>query len=115
MPGARPQPTRPACTALPLRCEKPLYNYFNDNPYIDGTTWGNSWDLPDGYLNPLSVVEDQTDQLDPIDGVMGDGPDGEWDGDKRITTFDGDLSPFDIDGDGLVELPLATDLTWDQL
>jgi len=41
--------------------------------------------------------------------VLGDGPDGNWDGDRRITTFDGDLSPFDIDGDGLVELPLAID------
>jgi hypothetical protein len=100
---------------LAVTQQQALYNYFNDKPYVDGTTWGNSW-YPngDGKLNPLSVVEDQTDQLDPIDGVMGDGPDGDWDGDRRITTFttsNGDLSPFDIDRDGRVELPLVTDPT----
>jgi hypothetical protein len=98
---------------LAVTLEKPLDSYFNDKPYLDRQTWSNGvWGTADIRLNPLSLVEDQTDQLDPIDGVMGDGPDGDWDGDRRITTFttsNGDLSPFDIDGDGLVELPLATD------
>jgi len=30
---------------------------------------------------------------------------------EAMDTFDGDLNPFDIDNDGLVELPLATDPT----
>ncbi len=94
---------------LAVSLQTPLDHYFNDRPYTDGTTWGNSWFSADGKLNPLSIVEDQTDQLDPIDGILGDGPDGNWDGDRRITTFDADLNPFDIDNNGLVELPLATD------
>jgi len=94
---------------LAVTLQTSLDNYFDDAPYLDGSTWGNSWDPNDGHLNPLSLVEDQTDQMDPIDGVLGDGPDGNWDGDRRMTTFDGDLSPFDIDGDGLVELPLSID------
>jgi hypothetical protein len=94
---------------LAVTLEKPLYSYFYDTPYVDGSTWGSSWDPPDTVLNPLSFVEDQTDQLDPIDGVMGDAPDGNWDGDRRTTDFTGTLNPFDINGNDRVELPLATD------
>jgi hypothetical protein len=99
---------------LAVTLQTPLYHYFHDTPYVDGLTWGNSWISSDGKLNPLSRVEDQTDQLDPIDGVMGDGPDGVWEGDYRLASSDdwaagGSLNPFDIDGDGFVELPLATD------
>jgi hypothetical protein len=100
---------------LAVTLEKPLYSYFHDTPYIDGSTWGSSWDPPDTVLNPLSLVEDQTDQLDPIDGVMGDGPNGIWDGDYRLAssddwTINGDLNPFDINYNGKVELPIATAL-----
>ena len=102
---------------LAVTLQKPLDHYFSDTPYVDGTTWGSSWASdPDGLLNPLSLVEDQTDQLDPIDGILGDTPDGKWDGDYRLASTEdwenaGSLNPFDIDGDKLVELPLATDPT----
>ena len=94
---------------LAVALKTPLDHYFTDKPYVDGTTWGSSWTDPDHRLDPLSRVEDQTDQLDPIDGIMGDSPNGTWDGDYRLPSFDGDLNPFDINQDGLVELPLATD------
>ena len=59
-----------------------------------------NWTGTDGSLNPLSVVEDRTDQMNPIDGIMGDSPDGIWDGDRRLAGFGGNLNPFDIDGNG---------------
>ena len=100
---------------LAVALETPLDNYFSDKPYLDGSTWDDSevpadWVSADGRLNPLSVVEDRTDQLNPIDGIMGDTPDGIWDGDKRLTDLGGNLNPFDIDSDGRVELPVASDL-----
>jgi parallel beta-helix repeat protein len=101
---------------LAVALKRPLDHYFYDLPYVDGTTWGSSWESADVRLNPLSVVEDRTDQLDPIDGILGDGPDGNWDGDYRLASsadweIRGDLNPFDIDNDKRVELPLATDPT----
>jgi hypothetical protein len=100
---------------LAVALEKPLNYYFSDKPYLDGSTWDDSqvpagWVEPDGWLNPLNVVEDRTDQMNPIDGVMGDTPDGNWDGDQRLGNLSGNLSPFDIDGDGFVELPVASEL-----
>jgi parallel beta-helix repeat protein len=110
---------------LAVTLASPLRHYFGDRPYLDGSTWvddDQDWDkvwsdtlqgweiVTDGVLNPLSAVEDQTDQLNPIDGAMGDTPDGYWDGDKRLTAFSGDLNPFDINSNGLVELPVATGL-----
>ncbi len=112
---------------LAVALEEPLEYYFSDKPYLDGTTWDDenqAWEMicdgngencikitdGDDVLNPLSVVEDQKDQLNPIDGIMGDTPDGDWDGDKRLANLGGDLSPFDIDGNGRVELPVASDL-----
>jgi hypothetical protein len=101
--------------------EKPLQHYFNDRPYVDGNTWsGNGWSSNfDAKLAPLSKVEDQADALTPTDGVMGDGANGDWDGDKRTTEkstwgaanpeYSNRLNPFDIDKDGKVELPVATD------
>ena len=106
---------------LAVTLENPLRHYFDDKPYFDGSTWDETdqewektWDgqqwtvITDGKLNPLRLIEDRADQLDPIDGVMGDQPEGFWDGDRRLVNdISGDLSPFDIDRDGLVELPLA--------
>lgn len=98
---------------LAVALKTPLYHYFHDTPYVDGTTWGSSWGGGDEKLDPLSMVEDQTDQLDPIDGALGDGPNGSWDGDYRLASSDnwgtGSLNPFDIDNNGWVELPLAID------
>ncbi|RLC16871.1 MAG: hypothetical protein DRI24_07300 [Deltaproteobacteria bacterium] len=97
---------------LAVTLESPLENYFNDKPYKDGSTWNfPGWSITstDGKLNPLNVVEDQSDQMDPIDGIMGDSANGNWDGDQRLANYSGDLNPFDIDGDGKVELPVASD------
>jgi parallel beta-helix repeat protein len=105
----------PTMYGLPVTYEIPLQHLFNDRPYLEGTVWVNSWDSdPDGKLAPLSQVEDQADQLSPIDGIMvGDKPNGFWDGDRRTTdknTWDnvGQLNPFNIDNDDYVELPVSS-------
>jgi len=136
---------QPSMYGVAVTLEQPLRHYFNDRPYVDGTTWSaNGWSPdPDGELAPLSKVEDQADALTPTDGVMGDGANGIWDGDRRLPVDtdcvnickeqwqdkdygsiseciehegcyrewkgSGQLSPFDIDRDGLVELPTASD------
>jgi hypothetical protein len=97
----------------------PLDHYFGDRPYLEGTVWTGSGftadPVIDGKLAPLSKVEDQYDALAPIDGALGDEPDAFWDGDRRTKDqagwYDaaGRVSPFDIDGNGYVELPAATD------
>jgi len=97
----------------------PLDHYFGDRPYREGTVWvGNNFtDEPvsDGKLAPLSRVEDRFDTLTPIDGVLGDNPDNYWDGDYRSNDQNtwymaaNQVSPFDIDGNGYVELPFASD------
>lgn len=97
----------------------PLDHYFDDRPYVDGTVWmGNGFTddpVPDGRLAPLSRVEDRLDTLTPMDGVLGDNPDNYWDGDYRSNDQNAwfmapnQVSPFDIDGNGYVELPFASD------
>jgi hypothetical protein len=72
---------------------------------------------------PLNRTEDPADTMEFVDGytelglgvMIGNQPNGNWDGDRRLATraewdanVDG-LSPFDIDGNGYVELPLARD------
>jgi hypothetical protein len=50
----------------------------------------------------------------PIDGIMGDVSNNAWDGDRRVSGYpsiQGQLSPFDIDADMYVELPLISDST----
>jgi hypothetical protein len=68
---------------LAVTLMKPLDYYFEDQPYEDTNQ--------NGWLDPLSIE-------DP-DGPL---PKVQWD-------TDGELSPFDIDNDGYVELPIATD------
>jgi hypothetical protein len=106
---------RSAMYGYAVALENPLSHYFNDTPYVDGTTWNDSTFVsnPNALLDPLSRVEDRSDQLTPIDGVMGNPANGSWDGDKRLATTiewsSGHLNPFDIDGDGFVELPTMSD------
>jgi len=95
---------------LAVALEKPLAYYFNDKPYKDGGTWnGSGWNGANGKLDPLNAVEDREDQMSPADGIMGDVPNGVWDGDQRLSTYSGQLNPFDINNNRLVELPMASD------
>ncbi len=102
---------------MAVTLEIPLDSYFNDMPYDDGLEWNAStltWENLDVFLNPLNLVEDQTDLMDPVDGILlGDSANGVWDGDKRRNDFNGDLNPFDINSNGMVELPVASDPTVD--
>ena len=94
------------------------------------------WDTPDPNdkrLMPLSKCEDPGDWgeegayvdgycfdsagiavTDPSLGIVsGNNPNNTWDGDRRLLTHSewenlGQLTPFDIDGDGIVELPFAS-------
>jgi len=105
----------------------PLDHYFGDRPYIKASVWNASaglWDdatADDKQLKPLSMCEDPADAMAPIDGFHDFGlgilvtnhPNGAFDGDLRLATYDewdsyGIGSPFDIDGNGAVELPKAT-------
>jgi hypothetical protein len=105
----------------------PLDHYFADKPYEGGTIWNPvtmQWESRapgDRRLMPLGMGEDPSDTMAFVDGynqlangvMVGNQPNGYWDGDRRLpTTADWDantegLSPFDIDGNGFVELPLA--------
>jgi hypothetical protein len=102
----------------------PLDHYFNDRPYQKGTVWtGNGWETPgpqDMKLSPLRDCEDQKDSGAYVDGytdesmgiLLGNRPNGAWDGDKALPRDEwlyGNLSPVDIDNDGIVELPRASD------
>ena len=72
-------------------------------------------------LMPLRMCEDFTDERNFVDGwydatigaLLGNQANGRWDGDLRLPSYDewaqkGQLNPFDIDNNGLVELPLAS-------
>jgi hypothetical protein len=103
----------------------PLDHYFGDRPYQKGTVWtGNGWDKPapqDMKLSPLRDCEDQKDSGAYVDGytdesmgiLLGNTPNGAWDGDKVLPreewAANGNLSPVDVNNDGLVELPRASD------
>jgi len=108
----------------------PLDHYFGDRPYQKQTVWENGqWcnaDISAGSsdlrLPPLNESEDPTDSGVFIDGyadpalgiLLGNSPNGQWDGDRRLATHSewesaGHLNPFDIDNNGFVELPPATD------
>jgi hypothetical protein len=83
---------------------------------------------PDLKLGPLNMCEDYTDggkeagleagpfvdgYVDPyVHGLTGNHDNGQWDGDRRLRSRDewgsGHLNPFDIDSNGYVELPTAT-------
>jgi parallel beta-helix repeat protein len=95
-----------------------LEQYFADKPYIDGMTWtGNGWTGRDGKLQPLNRVEDQNDNMqmdENEDALLGGGMLGQLDGDCRTDNKDTwssseQVSPFDINNNGKVELPFASD------
>jgi hypothetical protein len=107
----------------------PLDNYFDNTPYQKGTIWENgSWRTPDTAegsadlnLSPLRNCEDNQDADAYIDGyadlglgiLLGNIPNGQWDGDRRLADrenweTDGQLNPFDIDNNGYIELPMAS-------
>jgi hypothetical protein len=67
---------------LAIALQVPIENYFYDRPYIDGND--NGW-------------------LDPISQSSGDEIKNNWKDNPA------DLTPFDIDGDTYVELPVASD------
>jgi hypothetical protein len=107
----------------------PLDNYYGNTPYVKGTIWeGGLWRAPDTTegspdleLAPLRNCEDYQDFNTYVDGyadlglgiLLGNAPNGQWDGDKRLITRDdwetsGHLNPFDIDNNGYIELPMAS-------
>ena len=115
--------------AIPMKI--PLDHYFSDDPYQKGTVWnGSSWDpapTTNLTLMPLNLGEDPQDtgefvtvvdnDGDPVhvyDGLLqGDTANGNWDGDRRLLTHaewqtSGNLSPFDIDDDDVIENPTVT-------
>jgi hypothetical protein len=115
--------------AIPMKI--PLDHYFSDDPYQKGTVWnGTGWDpVPTSNLTlmPLSLGEDPLDTGEFVavvtdnnqtvhiyDGTLqGDSPNGYWDGDKRLLNHnewggDQNLSPFDINNNGIIENPTVT-------
>jgi hypothetical protein len=80
--------------------QTPLDNYFNDRPYEDTNS--------NNHLEGNDNIEDVEDEND--DGVLKKNEDwyenGIWDTDHLAGygLYTSDLSPFDVDNDGLVEL-----------
>jgi hypothetical protein len=104
----------------------PLDNYFGDKPYIKISVWdpaSRSWSSPSGddrRLLPMSLSEDYKDTMLPKDGynnqnlniLIGNSQNGKYDGDLRQPPSAWGtvgMNPFDINGDGFVELPFAQD------
>ncbi len=104
-------------------------NLFEDKPYVDGNTksgigqWNNP---PNGVLDPFDLVEDADDdgELDPNekDGINNpptnpdDDGDDDFDGDYPVKSsstweWDHDLSPLDVNNNGLVEVDGPTQVT----
>jgi len=107
----------------------PLDRYFGDRPYQKSSIWDpqQGWITEDVWepalmkLMPLRMCEDFTDERKYIDGwydetigtLLGNKANGLWDGDRRLPAYDewaqiGHLNPFDVDNNGFVELPLAS-------
>jgi len=105
----------------------PLDYYCDDKPYVKASVWDttlSNWRAPtagDQYLAPLSRCEDYLDSGDFIDGAMdetlgmmlGNAPNGQWDGDRRLMdpaqwNNPSNYSPFDVNHNGLVELPYVS-------
>ncbi len=100
--------------------------YFDDKPHSDENTWTavGEWNGdPNGVLDPVNPekVED-TDDNGVLDANEKDGAtspptddgDNDFDGDYPVKDapweWNHDLSPMDIDNDGLVELPMDNEV-----
>ena len=92
--------------------EKALNFYFTDKPYKQGKTWNgvSAWGDPNYSLDPINLVEDKNDNA-----VWNTGEDktggtaSKLDGDVRVVnSYTQNLSPFDINSNGLIELPVAS-------
>jgi len=116
---------------IAISLAKPLDHYFDNKPYFKGTVWDETltqWrpaESDDMVLAPLSLTEDPEDSgyflqdattLEYYyDGyVPRDTANDAWDGDRRLLdknewTGEMNLSPFDIDNNGYIELPPAID------
>ena len=91
--------------------EKALKFYVTDKPYKTGKTWDgvSTWGNPNTWLDAINLVEDKNDN-----GIWNTGEDktggaaSALDGDVRVVnSYTQNLSPFDINYNGLVELPVA--------
>ncbi len=92
--------------------EKALNFYVTDKTYKDGNTWNgvSAWGAANGKLDPINLVEDTNDN-----GLWTTGEDkaggkaNSLDGDVRVlNSFAQALSPFDINNNNLIELPVAS-------
>jgi hypothetical protein len=114
------QPNNP----LPITYQIALDNYFNEKPYTDGytctsaTCYGSSATYnttQSGVLDPIGKVEDRNDDgintrtTNPTNWDTGS-QSGPFRSDRVVSgSFNQTLTPFDIDNNGLVELPLASE------
>jgi hypothetical protein len=86
--------------------QKALDYYFGDKPYQDGLTWnGTAWVNANNKLDPIGSVGDKNDN-----GVM-DAGETLLAGDlvKLPGIYNQQLTAFDINNNGMVELPVASD------
>jgi hypothetical protein len=114
------QPNNP----FPITYQKALDNYFNQKPYTDGGTctsascYGSTATYnttQSRVLDPIGKVEDRNDDgtntktSNPTVWDTGSSG-GPWRSDRVVSgSFNQVLTAFDIDNNGLVELPLASD------
>ena len=94
------------------RMGKPLISTVTDKTYKQGKTWNgvSAWGDPNYSLDPINLVEDKNDNA-----VWNTGEDktggtaSKLDGDVRVVnSYTQNLSPFDINSNGLIELPVAS-------
>ena len=111
---------------LTVTVQNAIDHYFDDRPYRKISQWtGSGWTSQIDYsLRPLSESEDPTDSggANVQDGyqdinlgiLVGNTSNNVWDGDQRMLNKNdwqdfGQSTAFDINNDGLVELPFGSD------
>jgi hypothetical protein len=110
---------------LTVTVQNAIDHYFDDRPYMKISQWtGSGWtgDVDD-TLGPLSQSEDPEDSGgaavqdgyhdDSLGILIGNTSNNIWDGDRRLLNKEewqesGRSSAFDINNDGLVELPFGS-------
>jgi hypothetical protein len=92
--------------------EKALNFYVTDKPYKQGKTWNGAliWGDPNHWLDPINLVEDANDNAVWNTGEdRAGGTASKLDGDVRVVNSNTqNLSPFDINNNGFIELPVAS-------